>query len=67
MYTHDGDPLCAATGVEVHAQAGIDDLIVSANICQTQSEQLEGMQRLAEDVMSHFVARPVRPSVADVA
>lgn len=34
--------------------AGIDDVIVSSNLGQSQSESLEAMQRLAEEVMPHF-------------
>lgn len=34
-----------------YAEAGIDDLIVSSNIGQSQEESLEAMHRLAEEVM----------------
>ena len=40
-----------------YAEAGIDDLIVSSNIGQSQGESLEAMQRLAEEVMPHFTRR----------
>lgn len=42
-----------------YAQAGIDEVIVSSNIGQSQEESLEAMQRLAEEVMPHFT-RPSR-------
>ena len=35
-------------------EAGIDDVIVSSNLGQSQSDSLEAMQRLAEEVMPHF-------------
>ncbi len=37
-----------------YEEAGIDDVIVSSNLGQSQSESLEAMQRLAEEVMPHF-------------
>ena len=37
-----------------YAEAGIDDVIVSSNLGQSQSESLEAMQRLAEEVMPYF-------------
>ena len=50
--------------VNVYAESGIDDLILSANIGQTQAEQPEAMQRMAEEVTPYFVERPVRAPVA---
>ena len=48
-----------------YAEAGIDDVIVSSNIGQSQSESLEAMQRLAEEVMPHFVRR-LKPGLSRV-
>jgi alkanesulfonate monooxygenase SsuD/methylene tetrahydromethanopterin reductase-like flavin-dependent oxidoreductase (luciferase family) len=42
-----------------YAEAGIDEVIVSSNIGQSQDESLEAMQRLAEEVMPQFT-RPSR-------
>ena len=44
-----------------YSEAGIDEVIVSSNIGQSQEESLEAMQRLAEEVMPHFT----RPSHAE--
>ena len=38
-------------------EAGIDDVIVSSNLGQSQRDSLEAMQRLAEEVMPHFTRR----------
>ena len=46
-----------------YEEVGIDDVIVSSNIGQSQSESLEAMQRLAEEVMPHFV-RQLKPGLS---
>ncbi len=62
-----GTPAELVERMGVYAEAGVDELILSSNIGQTQQEQLEAMQRFAEEVMPHFVHRPVCAPVADVA
>ena len=38
----------------VYADAGVDEIIISAGIGQTQEEMIESMHRISEKVMPHF-------------
>lgn len=40
----------------MYAEAGIDEVILSSGVGQTQADMLEAMERLASDVMPHFSA-----------
>lgn len=42
----------------VYAEAGVDEMIFSMNIGAEQSETIDAMHRLAEDVMPHFSKKP---------
>ena len=37
-----------------YADVGIDEVILSSNIGQTQAESIEAMERFAAEVMPHF-------------
>ena len=40
-----------------YAEAGVDEMIFSMNIGAEQSETIEAMHMLAEEVMPHFTGR----------
>jgi flavin-dependent trigonelline monooxygenase, oxygenase component len=43
-----------------YAEAGIDEVIMSSNFAQPQTETMEMMQRMAEEVMPHFKTQAER-------
>ena len=40
--------------LSVYAEAGVDEIIISADFGQTQSEMIDSMHRIGEEVIPHF-------------
>jgi len=38
----------------IYAEAGVDEIIISSDLGQTQNEMIESMHRIGEDVIPHF-------------
>ena len=38
----------------VYAEAGVDEIIISSDLGQTQNEMIESMHRIGEEVIPHF-------------
>ncbi len=40
--------------LSVYAEAGVDEIIISSDFGQTQSEMIDSMHRIGEEVIPHF-------------
>ena len=38
----------------MYAEAGVDEIIISSDLGQTQNEMIESMHRIGEEVIPHF-------------
>ena len=40
--------------LSIYAEAGVNEIIISSDFGQTQSEMIESMHRIGEEVIPHF-------------